>query len=95
MAMAASEGMGKATSALYARVVALLAAKKSEQYCHVVAYIRCKLSFSLLRSCIMCLRGCRKLFGRPVVLEAGASSAALDVSEVQVRSKLMVSRIGF
>ena len=44
---------------------ALLAAKKSKQYCHVMAYVRCRLSFSLLRSCIMCLRGCRKLFGRP------------------------------
>ena len=29
-------------------------------------------------------RGCRKLLGRPVVLEAGASSAELAVSEAQV-----------
>ena len=65
-------------------VAALLAAKKSEQYCHVMAYVRCKLSFSLLSSCSMCVRGSRKLFGRPVVLKAGASSAALAVLGGQV-----------
>ena len=81
--ISASGGMGKAASPLYARVAALVAAKKSEQYCHVMAYVRCKLSFSLLKSCIMCLRGCRQLFGHPVILGAGASSS-LAVSEAQV-----------
>ena len=80
----ASGGMGKAASELYARIAALLAAKKPEQYCHVIDYVRCKLSFLLFMSCTMCLRGCRKLFGHPVVLEAGALSAALAVSVAQV-----------
>ena len=50
--MSASGGMGKAASALYGRVAALLAAKKFEQYRHIMAYVQCKLSFSLLVLCV-------------------------------------------
>ena len=34
--------------------------KRNEQYSHVMASIRARLSFSLLHSCIMYIRGCRE-----------------------------------
>ena len=81
--MSASGGMGKAATALYKRVASLLAAKRGEQYSHVMAFIRCRIAFSLLRSCIMCLRGCRRLSSQSA-LAVGDTSAALAVVEARV-----------
>ena len=78
-----ASGMGKAATALYKRVASLLAAKRGEQYSHVMASIRCRIAFSLLRSCIMCLRGCGRLSSQ-FALAVGDTSAALTVVEAQV-----------
>ena len=65
------------------RVASLLAAKRAEQYSHVMAFIRCRIAFSLLRSCIMCLRGCRRLSSQSA-LAVGDPSAVLAVVEARV-----------
>ena len=81
--MSASGGMGKAATALYRRVASLLAAKRGEQYSHVMAFIRCRIAVPLLRSCIMCLPGCRRLSSQSA-LAVGDTSAALAVVEARV-----------
>ena len=52
-------GMGKA----YKRLASLLANKREQSYSTVMGWMRCHLSFSLLRSAIMCLRGSRSKNG--------------------------------
>ena len=54
----ASEG-----TAFYKRLASLLAAKWGDEYCVVMGWIRCCLSFSLLRSAIACIRGARSSSG--------------------------------
>ena len=42
-------GMGRAAVATYKRLAALVAGKRDEPYSQIMAWIRCRLSFSLLR----------------------------------------------
>ena len=80
--LSASGGMVRAATSLYRRIALLRAERRKEQYSHVISYIRCRLSFALLRSCIMCLRGSRGLFRERSVRHP--ESAELVVAEAQV-----------
>ena len=50
-------GVSRPTEITYKRLASLLATKKDQHYNIVISLIRCQLSFSLLWSAIMCLRG--------------------------------------
>ena len=76
--MSACGGMGKAASALFKRIAALIAEKNGERYQSVIAFIRCKLSFSLLCSCIMCFCGSRMLSDPSIAAVASSSLAAVE-----------------
>ena len=52
-----SGGMAPRARAFYARLAEVLAEKKQQPRSSVVAWMRCRLSFSLLRSALLCLRG--------------------------------------
>ena len=56
-----SGGMGPAAQVVYKRIASLIANKQKKHYSLIISYIRCKITFSLLRSAIMCLRGCRTI----------------------------------
>ena len=58
-----SRGMGKAAKITYKRLASLLSIKCEQPYSLVMGWLRCRLSFSLLRSAVMCLRGCRSKKG--------------------------------
>ena len=58
-----SGGMGKAASITYKRLASLIATKREQPYSVVMGWLQCCLSFSLLRSAIMCLRGSRSRQG--------------------------------
>jgi len=50
-------GMGPAATVVFKRLATLISEKRGHHYSQTLFWIRCKLSFSLLRSAIMCLRG--------------------------------------
>ena len=52
-------GMGQVATVRYKRLVSLLAEKHGQSYLKTVSWIQCMLNFSLLRSCITCIRGSR------------------------------------
>ena len=56
-------GMGRAATATYRRLAALISTKRDETYSTTMGWIQCRLSFSLLRASIMCLRGTRSSVG--------------------------------
>ena len=58
-----SGGMGRAATVTYKRLASLLAAKREQPYCVVMGWLRCHLSFALLRSAVTCLRGSRSRKG--------------------------------
>ena len=60
-------GMGKAATVMYRRLANLLSDKWNSSYSLIMGWLRCSLSFSLLRSSLMCLRGSRSSSGSPGV----------------------------
>ena len=54
-----SGGMGKAATVFYRRLADLLAEKHNTPYSTTMAWLRTRLSFALLRSSLVCLRGWR------------------------------------
>ena len=55
----ASEGLAPEATVTFKRLASLLAEKRNETYSSVIGWLRCKISFSLLRSALLCLRGSR------------------------------------
>ena len=51
--------LGDAATLCYKRLASLLASKHDQPYCNTMAWLRCTLSFCLLRSAIQCIRGSR------------------------------------
>ena len=70
--------MGDAATQFYKKLANLLSAKHSLSYGIVMGLLRCKLSFSLLRSAIMCIRGARSSLRCPVA----EAPIAVQVAEV-------------
>ena len=50
-------GLGREASIFYSRLADLLASKHSSDFGHMLSWMRCTLSFSLLRSAILAIRG--------------------------------------
>ncbi len=59
LVLSASGGLGKETTVFYKRLASLLAEKWDQPYHQVINWLRCSLSYSLLRSAIQCVRGSR------------------------------------
>ena len=57
-------GMGPTASVCYKRLASMLAQKRDQTYSSTMAWLRCSLSFALLRSSIQCVRGARSAAGR-------------------------------
>ena len=52
-------GMGTTAMVVYKRIASMISEKYERPYSKTMQWIRCRLSYSLLRSAIMCLRGSR------------------------------------
>ena len=63
LVLSASGGMGTEASIFYKRLATLLADKWDSHYSRTLCWLRCRLSFSLLRSSIQALRGARSSRG--------------------------------
>ncbi len=61
-------GLGNAATTCYKRLASLLSTKHDQAYNKTMTWLRCRLSFSLLRSSIMCIRGARSSHGHPTKL---------------------------
>ena len=65
LVFSSSGGMGKAAMVVYRCLANLLSNKWNSSYSLTMGWLRCSLSFSLLRSSLMCLRGSRSSSGSP------------------------------
>ena len=74
-------GMGEECRRYHSRLAELLANKKGEAYSKTMTWIRAKISFSILRSALLCLRGSRVL--RRV--HCNAKDIDLDIETVAAR----------
>ena len=60
-----SGGMGTTATVVYKRIASLIATKYDKPYSRTIHWLRCRLSFSILRSAIRCLRGSRSSIHHP------------------------------
>ena len=74
LVLSATGGMGREAATFYRRLASLLAVKWDQPYSSTMSWLRCRITFSLLRSAIQCLRGARSRVGHPVT-----SFPAVDV----------------
>ena len=63
LVFSATGGMGHEANIFYKRLASLLCEKWKDPYAAVLGWIRCRLSFCLLRSAIQCIRGARSSQG--------------------------------
>ena len=77
-----TEGMAKQCTTFYRRLASLLADKWEHPYSSTLCWLRCHISFSLLRSAIQCIRGARSSRGH-----ASKSTPPIDLvnNEAQLR----------
>ena len=66
LVFSATGGMGPAAQIVYKRLASMISEKSSQSYSTTMGWIRCRLSFSLLRSAIMCIRGSRSSYHHPI-----------------------------
>ena len=64
LVFATTGGMGREAIVFYRRLADHLSRRGSTSYSQTLAFIRCTLSFSLLRSATMCIRGSRSISHR-------------------------------
>ena len=66
LVMSLTGWLGNTASVCYKRLASLISVKRDIPYSSTMAWIRCSLSFSLLRSSIQCIRGARSTIGHAV-----------------------------
>ena len=86
LVFSAAGGMGSAATVTYRRLASLLATKRSQPYSRTMGWIRCRISFSLLRSAVTCLRGARSTMGHPLGPRISDTNLDLATSEGKVPS---------
>jgi len=67
----ASGGMAPAATTTFKRLASLISNKQQQDYNKTITWIRCLLSFSLVRSSVMCLRGAQSSYHCPARPDCG------------------------
>ena len=80
LVMSTTGGMGKAAVTFYKRLASMLSEKRDTPYGKTMNWIRCRLSFALLRASIMSIRGARSSRSHPA-LEAIQGPIDLQLAE--------------
>ena len=80
LVMSATRGMGKAATTFYRRLASMISERKNTEYSQTVNWIRCKLSFALLRASIISIRGTRSSRHHAA---SGAAQGPIDLQLVE------------
>ena len=77
-------GMGREAATFYRRLADGISRKERKEYSVIMGWFRCRLSFAILRSAILCIRGSRSSHHRPI----NELNISLAASEGRVPSVL-------
>ena len=77
--------MGPAARFFYKKLASMIATKYNKTYNMTLNWLRCRISFSLLRSAVMCLRDSRSSRGHLALLTVGEGDIELAIIEKRVR----------
>ena len=59
LVLSTTGGMGREATTFYKRLADMLSSKRNLPYSTLMGWLRCKISFAILRSAVMCIRGSR------------------------------------
>ncbi len=65
LVLSSTGGMGRAATTFYKRLSSMLSERRDVPYSTMIRWVRCRLSFALLRASIMAIRGARSSRHRP------------------------------
>ena len=82
LVLSVTGGMGRIATTTYKRLASQLSSKWNQSYSTTMGWLRCRLSFALLRASIMSIRGARSSSGR--VSSSTSTPVDLVTSESQV-----------
>ena len=94
LVLSASGGMACEATHFYKRLASCLAEKWDEPYSTTMAWLRCRISFSVLRSAIQSLRGAQSCIGHAVRSHASLSvvvTAEAKMTQHTCLTKLLCS----
>ena len=74
LSFACTGGAGPSATKVITRLAAKINEKGTESYADAISYIRTKISFALLRSSVLCLRGCRATRRQQAIVESSISA---------------------
>ena len=77
--------MGKECKQFYKHLAKLISEKREVPYSDVITFIRTKMSFSLLKSAILCIRGYRGRKEKDNVETVAETDIQLTVLEAQLK----------
>ena len=83
LVLSATGGLAAEATTFYKRLAARLADKWEQSYSKTMAWLRCRLTFSLLRSAIQCIRGAQSSCGH-VPISSPHLPVDLAISELQL-----------
>ena len=75
-------GMSDECQIYHSRLAELLAVKKQESYAPTIAWIRTQVSFAILRSALVCLRGSRSRRTTPNIQETDVEKSGSHVDSL-------------
>ena len=84
LVMSTTGGMGREAATFYRRLADGISRKERKEYSVIMGWLRCRLSFAILRSAILCIRGSRSSHHRPI----NELNISLAASEGRVPSVL-------
>ena len=86
LVMSVTGGMGRIATTVYKRLASMLSNKWNQPYATTMGWLRCRLSFSLLRSSILAIRGARSSSAHFI----RSSSSPVDLVTAESRVPAMV-----
>ena len=90
LSLYSTRGWGPSAIIMYKRLASLITMKHAASYSEMMRMIRCKIAFSLIDSAVMCLKGARLSFHKPVkALDWIDTPVDLVVNEGRVASELI------
>ena len=82
LVLSASGGLAKEATNFYKRLASLLADKWDQPYSQTMNWLRCRISFALLRSAIQCIRGARSSRGHAILSPVDLVTAEAHINHL-------------
>ena len=82
-------GMAEECQPFHTRLAELLSTRKRENYATTISWIRGKVSFAILRSALLCLRGSRSARRKRTDLHAQVNDFEIDIERAGIETYIL------